>query len=92
MSYLPWFSVVSTGCVLVKCLRCGLVFDRVTNNQKYCSDCSYIIHLEYMRGYMVRRRNLGTSDFFHKRNKNMENERLECLKEIHKLGFKRQFT
>jgi hypothetical protein len=45
-----------------------------------------------MRGYMRRRRNLGTSDFYEHRKKDFDEELLECREEIKRIGFKRQFT
>ena len=63
----------------MKCKRCKCEFERKTNNQKYCSDCAYVVHLEYMRGYMRYRRSVGgTHD--------------DYCREIKRLGFKRQFS
>lgn len=86
------FDIRVTQVILVKCKCCGLIFRRVTNNQKYCEKCSYYVHLVYMRGYMRRRRNLGTSDFYEHRKKDFDEELLECREEIKRIGFKRQFT
>lgn len=78
-----------------KCKRCGceLEYSGMGRPRKYCKDCAYVENIEYMRGYMIRRRNLGTSDFFsHAIVDNFERESREIKKEIRKHGFKRQFT
>ena len=77
-----------------KCKRCRCVIEYSGKGRprKYCEECAYVSHLEYMRGYMMRRRNLGTSDFYEHRIKDVSKEHKECLKEIRRIGFRRQFS
>ena len=78
----------------MRCLRCKceLEYSGIGRPRKYCEECAYVTHIEYMRGYMIRRRNLGTSDFYEHMYKNLNKEKTECEKEIKRIGFKRQFS
>jgi hypothetical protein len=60
--------------------------------RKYCDNCGVIVNRKKTRARMMRRRNLGTSDFYEHRMKDFLRESEECRKELSKMGIKRQFT
>jgi len=78
--------------IFMRCQRCKCKIERNSNAQKYCKECSIIHKREYNRLLLMRKRNLGTSDFYGTPKKDFNAEKIECEKEIKKLGIKRQFS
>lgn len=74
------------------CIYCGKEIERTSNNQKYCSDCAYLVDKIKKMIRMRRLRNLGTSNFFGKRKKDFLEEYDEIQKELKRQGILRQFT
>jgi len=74
------------------CLYCGNETIRKVHNQKYCSDCAYVVKKIKERLRMRRKRSLGTSDFFGHRKKDFLDEYDKIQSELKRHGIKRQFT
>lgn len=79
---------------MCRCKRCGelLIYSGMGRPRKYCKECAVVEKLEYDRARMLRKRNLGTSDFFEHAVEDFDREKQECLKELRRLGIKRQFS
>jgi len=78
----------------MRCVRCKceLEYSGMGRPRKYCKECAVIVNREKERLRLMRKRNLGTSDFYEHMYKNLNKEKTECEKEIKRIGFRRQFT
>ena len=84
----------------MKCQICHCECEKKSNAQKYCEDCAYLIRLDQWRLYSYlryqKKRNrglfLGTNNFSPHMQEDFKLESNLVLKQIYKLGFKRQFT
>jgi len=86
----------------VKCqiCHCEIKYKGRGRHPLYCEDCAYLVKLDYDRLYSFlhyqkkRRRGLflGTNNFSPHRQRDFKLEHNLILKQIYKIGFKRQFT
>ena len=77
-----------------KCKRCGeeLTYKGMGRPRKYCEDCAIIEKREADLMRIRRKIALVTTDFFEHAFEDFKRERDECLREIKKLGIRRQFS